>query len=101
MTGKNDNLEFGQFIITKNVLTISLVEQRTIDWFSQYLIIPLTKPLIVETGEEIEVEFSYAAGASFSALTSSLKVSPARQSMSNICYATQQTKQLKHAIPTP
>ena len=61
--------------ITKNVLTISLAEQRTVDWFSQYLIVPLDEPLIVETGEEIALEFSYAAGAPFSALTSSLKVS--------------------------
>ena len=85
--------------ITKNILSISLTEQRTIDWFSQYLIVPLAQPLIVETGEEIEVEFSYAAGASFSALTSTLRVYPAQQSTSDFRAATQQTKQLKHAIP--
>jgi hypothetical protein len=82
--------------ITKNVLTIALAEQRTIDWFSQYLVVPLAEPLIVETGEEIEVEFSYAAGAAFSALTSTLKVSPVQQS--DFYAAVNQTQQVK---PTP
>lgn len=71
--------------ITKNVLTIALEEQKTIDWFSQYMIVPLAKPLIVEAGEEIEVQFSYAAGAPLSALTSSLEVSPTQQSKRDLC----------------
>jgi predicted RNA methylase len=81
--------------ITKNVLTITLSEQRTVDWFSQYLVVPLAEPLIVETGEEIEVEFSYAAGASFSALTSALKVSPVQQEDSDYHDAMKQAQQVK------
>ena len=65
--------------ITKNVLAIAIEEQRTIDWYSQYLIVPLAKPLFVNAGDEIGVEFSYAAGAGFPALTSYLEVSPVRQ----------------------
>jgi len=81
--------------ITKNVLAISIAEQKTIDWFSQYLVVPLTEPLIVATGEEIEVEFSYAAGASFSALTSTLRVSPVQQTEPELYDAMHRTKQHK------
>ena len=86
--------------ITKNVLAISLAEQKTIDWFSQYMIVPLAEPLIVATGEEIEVEFSYAAGAAFSALTSTLRVSPVQQAEPDIYDAVRQPKQLKSATLT-
>ena len=63
--------------ITKNVLAILINNQGTIDWFSQYLIVPLADPLTVKTGEQIQVEFSYPSGASFSTLTSKLNVSRA------------------------
>ena len=86
--------------ITKNVLAISLTEQKTIDWFSQYLVVPLAEPLIVATGEEIEVEFSYAAGGTFSALTSALSVSPSRQTSFDLYDAMRQTKQLRGATLT-
>ena len=86
--------------ITKNVLAISLAEQKTIDWFSQYLIVPLAEPLIVTTGEEIEIEFSYAAGAAFSALTSTLRVSPAQHAESDIYDAMRQTNRAKAAALT-
>ncbi len=74
--------------VTKNILTISLAEQRAIDWFSQYLIVPLAEPLIVETGEEIAVEFAYPAGAPLSALTSTLKVSLAQSADAHLYRAT-------------
>jgi len=64
--------------ITKNILAIVADEQRAIDWFSQYLIVPLASPLAVEAGEQIQISFSYAAGASFAALTSLLKVARLR-----------------------
>ena len=83
--------------VTKNILTIAVAEQRTIDWFSQYLIVPLTEPLIVETGEGIAVEFSYPAGASFSALTSTLKVSLTQQADADLYDAMRYTKQATRA----
>lgn len=86
--------------ITKNVLAISLAEQKTIDWFSQYLIVPLAEPLIVATGEEINVAFSYAAGAPFSALTSTLNVSPPRQAASDLYNARRRAQQFKGATLT-
>lgn len=48
--------------ITKNVLTIVEAEQRSIDWFSQYLILPLSDPLEVTAGRQISVSFSYTLG---------------------------------------
>lgn len=54
--------------ITKNVLTILEEEQRSIDWFSQYLILPLTNPLEVSSGQRISVAFSYTLGDPISTL---------------------------------
>ncbi len=48
--------------ITKNVLTIIETEQRSIDWFSQYLIMPLPDTIEVSTGQTISVSFAYALG---------------------------------------
>ena len=50
-------------VITKNVLTILQEENRTVDWFNQYMIVPLDKPLEVSAGMRASVEFEYAAGA--------------------------------------
>jgi len=60
--------------ITKNVLAVVAEEQGTIDWFSQYLVVPIAEPLAVKAGEQIQIDFSYDAGASFAALTSTLSV---------------------------
>lgn len=48
--------------ITKNVLTIVEKEQRSVDWFSQYLIMPLSDPLIVAAGQRVSVSFAYLLG---------------------------------------
>ncbi len=48
--------------ITKNVLTIVEKEQRSVDWFSQYLILPLEEPLVVAAGQRVSVDFSYTLG---------------------------------------
>lgn len=68
--GKLNALRF----ITKNVLTIIEAEQRSIDWFSQYLILPLAEPLSVLAGDRIAVAFSYTMGDPISALTPSVKL---------------------------
>ncbi|MFC1750238.1 methyltransferase domain-containing protein [Pseudomonadota bacterium] len=60
--------------ITKNILAILLEQQRTIDWFNQYLIVPLNEPMYVQAGDEIAVSFDYETGAEFDALTRSLNV---------------------------
>lgn len=60
--------------ITKNILAVLQVENRTVDWFSQYMIMPLGAPIKVAAGEEVRVCFSYEPGANLSALTESLIV---------------------------
>jgi len=81
--------------ITKNVLAIMVHDKKTIDWFSQYLIIPLDEPITVKTGEKIQVEFSYPSGACFSTLTSNLNVSLAPLARRNT-KSTRQRPQMKH-----
>lgn len=47
---------------TKNVLTIVEAENRSIDWFNQYLIVPLDEPLTVHSGQRAIVSFAYQPG---------------------------------------
>lgn len=60
--------------ITKNILAILNEQNRTIDWHSQYLIVPLDKSISVKPGDIIDVSFDYAAGADFDSLTENLQV---------------------------
>ena len=54
--------------ITKNVIAIDEAAQRTVDWFSQYLIVPLDDPLTVEAGQQVAVCFAYQPGDQIAAL---------------------------------
>lgn len=54
--------------ITKNVIAIDEAAQYTVDWFSQYLIVPLAEPLAVETGQRVTVCFAYRPGDQIAAL---------------------------------
>jgi alpha-D-ribose 1-methylphosphonate 5-triphosphate synthase subunit PhnL len=49
-------------IITKSVLTVLEHEQRTIDWVSQYLVVPMDQVLEVSKNDVVRVGFSYQAG---------------------------------------
>jgi type I protein arginine methyltransferase len=60
--------------VTKNVLAVLLDEQRTVDWFNQYLILPLDKPLAVEAGDTLAARFAYRPGAQIEELAASLEV---------------------------
>lgn len=60
--------------ITKNVLAFLLEEQKSIDWYNLYMIIPLKEPLAVKKFDKIKIGFSYPAGGSISSLTESLTV---------------------------
>lgn len=55
--------------ITKNILTILEAEQSSIDWFSQYLILPLNDPLTVVAGQHIAISFAYTLGDPIASLT--------------------------------
>lgn len=69
--GKLNALRF----ITKNVLAIALDTQSTIDWFNQYLVVPLHEVLEVKAGDQVAIRFDYPVGADFDALSDSLHVS--------------------------
>jgi len=62
-------------VITKNILAIHMEEQRSIDWYNQYLIVPLDEPLDVRVRDSVAVQFDYRPGAPLDALSDSLRVS--------------------------
>lgn len=78
MIGGDGELNALRFI-TQNVLAIVEEENRTIDWFNQYLVVPLKEPMPVRVGDQINVSFNYPVGANFDALTGSLKVTEVSQ----------------------
>lgn len=48
--------------ITKNVVAVDVAGQRTVDWYNQYLVVPLAQPVPVQPGEHVRVRFAYQAG---------------------------------------
>ncbi len=67
-----DGVMNGLRFITKNILAVLQEKQTAIDWHSQYLILPLARPLKVAQGDIIQMGFSYEAGASLDDLEGSL-----------------------------
>lgn len=61
-------------LITKNILAINMLTHNTIDWHTQYIIVPLSTPIPVSKGDHISIRFSYQGGAPLSALSDSLEV---------------------------
>lgn len=58
--------------ITKNLVAIDEVGQRTVDWFGHYLVLPLPEPLAVKAGQRLAVAFDYRPGDPISALQPSV-----------------------------
>ena len=56
----------GQFnairVITKNIVAVLEEQQRAAHWSSQYLVVPIDKPMQVAPGQKVMVSFSYVAG---------------------------------------
>lgn len=61
-------------LITKNILAFRIEEQTTIDWYNQYLVVPLDEPLDVFVGDSVNVQFQYNPGGSLDALSDSLRI---------------------------
>lgn len=61
-------------VITKNLLAILELQQRSIDWHNQYMVVPLPEPITVQSGDKLVVAFDYTPGSSLSALTDNLLV---------------------------
>lgn len=70
--------EDGQFnalrLITKNLLAINVTTCSTIDWHTQYIVFPLSKPIKVSKGDHVSIRFSYQGGAPLNAFSESLQV---------------------------
>lgn len=61
-------------MITKNVLSIDVDAQQTVDWHTQHIVVPLPAPLSVVAGDQVAVSFSYQGGDPLNAWTDSLVV---------------------------
>lgn len=61
-------------LITKNILAINMLTHNTVDWHTQYIIVPLSTPIAVSKGDLISIRFSYQGGAPLNALSDSLEV---------------------------
>lgn len=60
--------------ITKNVLAVLVNEKKTIDWFNQYMVLPIKKPIDVKAGDKVRIQFSYRAGEPIQSLSHSIQV---------------------------
>jgi predicted RNA methylase len=64
-------------IITKNILAFLLKTGSTIDWWNQYLIIPLETELQVQPGQVLRIALNYPAGAPLSSFRPVVSLHPA------------------------
>lgn len=69
-------------LITKNILAINMHTSNTVDWHTQYIIVPLSTPINVSKGDHISIRFSYQGGAPLNALSDSLEVRLVSQQVS-------------------
>jgi predicted RNA methylase len=54
--------------MTKNVLAVLMAQGTTIDWQSNFMVLPLGRPIEVEAGDAIDLRFEYRAGNSIPSL---------------------------------
>ncbi len=66
-------------LVTKNILAINLAAGSTVDWHTQYIVLPLPTPLSVAAGDNVSIRFNYQGGDAINALTDSLEVCHARE----------------------
>lgn len=59
--------------VTKNILAVVLERSTTIDWFIDYLVLPLRDPVQVKPGDKLRVSFRYLAGGSLRSLERSMQ----------------------------
>lgn len=59
--------------VTKNVLSIDLEKNTTVDWHNYYMVLPLPTPLKVHAGDRVHIAFRYSAGDSVEMLAGSLQ----------------------------
>ena len=66
-------------LVTKNILAINLAAGNTVDWHTQYIVLPLSTPLSVAAGDHVFIRFNYQGGDAINALTDSLEVCHAKE----------------------
>lgn len=59
--------------ITKNILAVVPEQATTIDWFIDYLVLPLAEPREARAGDKLNVSFSYSAGGSLCSLERNMR----------------------------
>ncbi len=64
-------------LTSKNILHIDVQTQGMVEWFNQYMVVPLAKPFRVESGDFIRVSFKYEMGDEIDAFSASVEVAPA------------------------
>ncbi|WP_433079580.1 methyltransferase domain-containing protein [Dactylosporangium sp. CA-052675] len=62
-------------LVTKNLLTLLYEPAGSVDWTMNYLVVPVSEPVEVLTGDEVRVRFEYSPGDEIPALTDVLRVS--------------------------
>lgn len=60
-------------LVTKNLLAVDPSTGSTIDWLMNYLVVPLTRPVDVRTGQVVRVRFAYLPGEEITALMASVR----------------------------
>lgn len=59
--------------ITKNILAVLMKQSSTIDWLNHYLVLPLSTPVRVSSGDVLHVSFEYRAGGSIPSLQNAMR----------------------------
>lgn len=59
--------------VTKNILAVVPERSSTIDWLNHYMTLPLSIPVKVQAGDQLQVQFHYRAGGSIPSLQATLR----------------------------
>jgi len=66
--------------VTKSILAMDLLTKDSVEWFNQYLVLPLGSTLNIDAGESFSVQFKYHSGDEIEVLQASLIVRPVENS---------------------
>lgn len=61
-------------LITKNILSMNRLSKDSVEWFNQYLVIPIGRDIDLIEGESLRVKFKYHSGDEIDVLRDSLEV---------------------------
>ena len=64
----------GLRFITKNILSMNRLSKDSVEWFNQYLVLPIGRDIDLIQGESFRVRFKYNSGDEMDVLIESLEV---------------------------